>query len=132
SPRMRPIAVVCRLLLTIGFVLLFQGRALLAGQSPTCPCAIWPNTATPAIQDTGVGPAVELGVRFTTSTSGQISGIRFYKGAHNTGTHTAQLWSNTGTLRASATFSGEPAAGWQQVNFSSPVMIAANTVYVAS
>ena len=59
-------------------------------------------------------------------------GIRFYKGVNNTGTHTGHLWSNTGTLLASATFTGETATGWQQVNFSTPVAITANTVYVAS
>src|SRR5581483_6681009 len=31
-----------------------------------------------------------------------------------------------------ATFSGESASGWQQVLFSSPVAITANTTYVAS
>jgi hypothetical protein len=64
--------------------------------------------------------------------SGFISGIRFYKGVNNTGTHIGHLWSNTGTLLATATFTGETASGWQQVNFSSPVAITANTVYVAS
>ncbi len=33
---------------------------------------------------------------------------------------------------ARATFTGESGSGWQQVNFSSPVAITANTVYVAS
>jgi hypothetical protein len=42
------------------------------------------------------------------------------------------LWSAGGTLLASATFTGETASGWQQVNFASPVAIKANTVYVAS
>ena len=32
----------------------------------------------------------------------------------------------------SATFTGESASGWQQVNFGSPVAVAANTTYVAS
>ncbi len=40
--------------------------------------------------------------------------------------------STPGTLVASATFSGETASGWQQVNFAAPVGIAANTMYVAS
>ena len=35
-------------------------------------------------------------------------------------------------MLATATFSGESASGWQQVMFSSPVTIAANTTYVAS
>jgi hypothetical protein len=33
---------------------------------------------------------------------------------------------------ATATFTNETSSGWQQVNFSSPVAITANTVYVAS
>jgi hypothetical protein len=42
------------------------------------------------------------------------------------------LWSSTGTHLASATFTGESATGWQQVNFASPVAVSANTIYVAS
>ena len=46
--------------------------------------------------------------------------------------HTAHLWSNTGTLLATATFSGEGTSGWQQADFATPVPITANTTYVAS
>src|SRR5262249_53999277 len=42
------------------------------------------------------------------------------------------LWANDGTLLATATFTNETATGWQQVSFSSPVVITANTLYVAS
>ena len=42
------------------------------------------------------------------------------------------LWSNTGALLATATFSNETASGWQQVSFSAAVAINANTTYVAS
>jgi hypothetical protein len=42
------------------------------------------------------------------------------------------LWSSDGTLLASAIFTNETGSGWQQVNFSTPVAITANTVYVAS
>ena len=63
--------------------------------------------------------------------AGTISGIRFYKAAANTGTHVGSLWTPTGTLLAQATFTGETASGWQQVNFASPVAIQANTTYVA-
>jgi hypothetical protein len=102
------------------------------GSGQTCPCTIWPNTATPGTSDTDQSQPVELGVKFTSSSSGFITGVRFYKGVNNTGTHVGNLWSSTGTLLASATFTGESASGWQQVNFSSPVAITANTVYVAS
>ena len=103
-----------------------------AAPPPTCPCTIWPNTATPGTTDTGTGPSLELGVRFTANSNGFITGIRFYKGVNNTGTHIGSLWSSTGSLLARATFTGETGSGWQQVNFSSPVAITANTVYVAS
>jgi hypothetical protein len=35
-------------------------------------------------------------------------------------------------LLATGTFTGGTASGWQQLNFSTPVTIAANTTYVAS
>ena len=65
--------------------------------------------------------------------TGSITGVRFYKGATNTGTHVGHLWSATGTLLATATFTGETASGWQQVTFSQPGRRSrANTTYVAS
>ena len=76
--------------------------------------------------------AVNLGVKFQATANGTIRGIRFYKGPQNTGTHIGALWSSTGKLLASATFTNETASGWQQVNFSSPVSITANITYIAS
>ncbi len=93
---------------------------------------IWPNTTAPVTADSGPDGAVELGVKFRSDTAGNISGIRFYKASTNTGTHVGNLWTSTGTLLATATFTNETASGWQQVNFATPVAIAANTVYVAS
>jgi hypothetical protein len=82
--------------------------------------------------DSGPDSAVELGVTFRSDASGSITGIRFYKASANTGTHVGNLWTSTGTLLATAIFANETASGWQQVNFSTPVAITANTVYVAS
>ena len=93
---------------------------------------IWPSTAVPVRADGGADSAVELGVKFRSDIAGTITGIRFYKANANTGTHVGNLWSSTGTLLASATFTGETGSGWQQVNFATPVTISANTVYVAS
>ena len=93
---------------------------------------IWPSSTVPGLIDGGPDSSVELGVKFKADTNGTLTGIRFYKASTNTGTHIGNLWSSTGTLLASATFSGETASGWQQVNFSTPVAITANTVYVAS
>ncbi|MEO8062817.1 MAG: DUF4082 domain-containing protein [Pseudomonadota bacterium] len=93
---------------------------------------LWPSTTTPATASESDTGAVELGVKFRTDTSGSVAGIRFYKGPSNTGTHVGKLWTSTGTLLAQATFGSETATGWQEVLFSSPVAIDANTTYVAS
>jgi hypothetical protein len=94
--------------------------------------SIWSTTAIPLSSVSSTSDAVEVGVRFRSDVSGYITGIRFYKASLNTGTHIGNLWTNTGTLLKSATFTGETASGWQQVNFSSPVAITAGTTYVAS
>jgi hypothetical protein len=93
---------------------------------------IWPRTTVPAAIDNGASGPLELGVSFKSDVSGTITGIRFYKSAANTGVHVGRLWSPTGALLASVTFTGETASGWQQANFSTPVAITANSVYVAS
>jgi hypothetical protein len=93
---------------------------------------IWPSTTVPASIDNGASGPLELGVSFKSDVSGTITGIRFYKSAANTGTHVGHLWSSTGALLATVTFTGETASGWQQASFSTPVAITANTVYVAS
>ncbi len=97
-----------------------------------CPCSIWPITATPGIAADPETASVELGVKFRVSQNGFISGIRFYKSSANTGTHSASLWSRTGTRLAQATFTGETASGWQQVTFATPIPVTAGTTYVAS
>ncbi len=102
------------------------------GAGPTCPCSIWNPSATPSRIETSDSGSVELGVRFRADANGIISGVRFYKGAGNTGIHIGNLWSNGGALLATATFTGETTSGWQQVSLQTPVAIAANTTYVAS
>src|SRR6185436_16723007 len=97
-----------------------------------CPCTIWPTSASPVNAAQSDSSAIELGVKFQSDRAGFITGIRFYKSGSNTGTHIGNLWSSTGSLLGTATFSGETASGWQQVNFSSPVAVTANTTYVAS
>jgi hypothetical protein len=94
---------------------------------------VWTNSTIPATtQVTNDTASVTLGLKVYSDVPGSVTGIRFYKGPNNTGTHVGTLWSNTGTKLAEITFSGETASGWQQANFASPVSIAANTTYVVS
>ena len=98
----------------------------------TCPCSLWNNSITPVNADSGDGSAVTVGTAFTSDSPGFITGVRFYKSAANTGTHVGGLYTASGTLLASATFTGESASGWQTVNFSSPVSVTANTTYIVA
>jgi len=97
-----------------------------------CPCTIWDPSAVPMNPSENDDEPVELGVKFRSDVPGSLTGIRFYKGPLNTGTHVAHLWSANGDLLATATFENETASGWQQANFAQPVGITANTTYIAS
>jgi hypothetical protein len=94
--------------------------------------SLFSSNPTPSIASVNDPSSVELGLKFQSSSAGDVTGLRFYKGPSNTGTHVAHLWTSTGTLLATATFTNETASGWQQVNFATPVTINAGTTYVAS
>lgn len=108
------------------------GTTSITVNPPDCPCSDFNLSTTPSQVDSGDGGAGEYGVRFRADFAGYITGIRFYKASTNTGTHIGNLWSTSGALLATATFTNETSSGWQQVNFSNPVAITANTTYVAS
>ena len=99
---------------------------------PTCPCSVWNSPPTPTFIDSGDSNATNLGVKFRADFNGYITGIRFYKASTNTGTHIGNIWTSTGNLLGNVTFTNETGSGWQQVNFSSPIAISANTTYMAS
>jgi hypothetical protein len=98
----------------------------------SCPCTIWSSGDQPVQQQVATTIPAEVGVQFRTEKDGLITGVRFFKGADNTGTHVGSLWPATGTLPAQATFTDETASGWQQVEFAQPVPVQAHTVYIAS
>ncbi|TGD95707.1 DUF4082 domain-containing protein [Methylobacterium nonmethylotrophicum] len=106
--------------------------ALTVSPPGTSPVSLFSASATPAIASESDTGAVELGVKFQTSTAGTVSAIKFYKGSQNTGTHTGTLWSSTGQVLATVTFANETASGWQTATFSNPVALTAGTTYVAS
>ena len=99
---------------------------------PTCPCTIWPTSTSPASSESTDQTAYELGVRFEADFDGSITGIRYYKGADSVAPHLGHLWDSSGNLLGTVTFSNESTQGWQEADFTTPVSIIANTVYVAS
>jgi hypothetical protein len=106
-------------------------KAFTIGQRD-CPCSLWDTSTVPTTPSTNDANPYELGVKFQSAAAGYIRGVRFYKGTGNTGTHTGSLWSSTGQLLATGTFSNESATGWQTLTFPRAVQIQANTTYVAS
>jgi hypothetical protein len=91
------------------------------------------TTQTPAVTNaTDGGSDYELGMEFRTATTGTIDAIRYYKAPSETGTHVGRIWSSTGQLLASVTFTNETGSGWQQQALSAPLTIQANTTYVVS
>ena len=98
----------------------------------SCPCTLWADSVTPGNPSEDDSKPVELGVKFAADVDGWISGIRFYKGGGNTGTHVGRLWTVGGTKLAEATFTDETGTGWQTVRFATAVEIDAGTTYVAS
>ena len=89
------------------------------------------DLAAPSVPDGGDASGVEVGVKFTASVNGSVTGVRFYKSSANTGTHIGSLWTSNGTLLATGTFTGERATGWQTLTFSTPVAVTVGTTYVA-
>jgi hypothetical protein len=87
---------------------------------------------TPGIAAANDDGPLELGVSFTPSVNGEVTAVRFYKGAGNGGTHTGSLWSSTGVRLATGTFENETATGWQTLELDTPVAVTAGTAYVAS
>ena len=85
-----------------------------------CPCTIWTPAEVPVQPSFPDTSSVEVGTKFRSTLDGYITAIRFYKGSANTGTHVGSLWTATGTLLATVTFSGESSSGWQQAVLSSP------------
>ena len=69
-------------------------------------------------------PAVELGLRFRATAHGFVTGVRFYKGTGNSGTHTGiAVEHQRHAARAHVTFTSESATGWQTVSFANPVAV---------
>jgi hypothetical protein len=93
---------------------------------------IWSNSYQPQIDSYASGN-YELGVKFTSDVSGNVTGARFFKQTWMNGfSHVGHLWSSSGALLATAAFTSETASGWEQVNFATPVSISANTTYTIS
>ncbi len=90
------------------------------------------TSQVPSSPDITDGVPYELGMKFRSAKAGNITAIRHFKAVSDTGTHVGRIWSSTGTLLASVTFTGESASGWQQQALTTPLSVTANTTYIVS
>src|SRR5260370_11730630 len=66
--------------------------------------SFWTDSSVPGTPKTTDTTGVTVGLKFSSHVTGAVTGIRFYKGSHNTGKHVGDLWSSTGTKLATVTF----------------------------
>ena len=75
------------------------------------------------------GSTWEQGLEFSSSVSGQVTHIRFWKAPGESGLHTGKIWNTSGGLLASVQFSCETASGWQEAQLTTPLQITAGVRY---
>jgi len=90
------------------------------------------TTQTPAKVGQNDNTNYELGMKFTSDQAGQITAIRYWKDASETGPHFGHIWADNGGELAGVTFTNETASGWQTGNLTSPFTVEANEVYTVS
>lgn len=102
--------------------------------APPTSYTMWGNSSeTPVVPAANDNTGINLGVRFKVSSPGYVSAVLFYKGA--SGLHTGyigNLWNPDGSWKAATTATNISSTGWVRLEFSTPVLLEADTVYTAS
>ncbi len=106
---------------SLAAIIRVQNSSLFASDTPT-------GTAS------GSGQTWEQGIEFSSSVSGQITHVKFWKAQGETnGNHVARIWNaTTNLLIVSAPFTNETASGWQTAMLQTPLDITAHTKYRVS
>ena len=89
------------------------------------------TTQTPTT-DFDDAPGYETGTKFTVAANGNITAIRYWRLATETGSHTGRIWSNAGVQLASVAFTGETASGWQQQALTTPLAVTSGSTYTVA
>jgi hypothetical protein len=91
-------------------------RSTITGLYKYQPGARWSifTNKTPATTSLDASPGWEVATRFKTSRAGCVVGLRFYRAAGETGSNTVKLWSESGQMLHSETFTNGT-TGWNVV-----------------
>lgn len=93
-----------------------------------CGLSCFTNQAPLNSLSTG-GTVYTVATQFSSSVSGTITQLGFYRAPGEFGGNTGYLWSVSGTLLGSVTFSSSPSSGWVWKTLATPVPITAGTLY---
>ena len=102
------------------------------GGSTLCPCSLFSGFPAPELTGQTDPHPVELGLKFAVDERVELTKIRFYKDAAETGSHTGRIWKSDGTELAQVPFGSETASGWQETDLASPLVLEPGTTYVVS
>jgi hypothetical protein len=97
-----------------------------------CPCTVFAPTDAPDGNAVREDQSIEVGMKIRPSEDGYVTRLRFYKQPNNTGTHVGHLWSSSGALLATATFTAETASGWQEVDLANAIPVVKDATYIVS
>ena len=102
----------------------FAGTGIGLSGSPkfiACNSSLFPTEAPQSLAS-AEGTTWEQGVEVSSSVSGVIRQVRFWRAAEEPAAgHTARIWSTSGTLLASAPFNETSTPGWQYATVNFPI-----------
>ena len=91
------------------------------------------DDTVPAVGSANDTGALEVGTVFTADRDGIVSGVRFYKGDANIGTHVGRVYdASDGSVLAEVRFEGESGSGWQTATLSPVLDVTAGSSYTVS
>ncbi|PKQ31388.1 MAG: hypothetical protein CVT62_08315 [Actinobacteria bacterium HGW-Actinobacteria-2] len=94
--------------------------------------SIFAPTDRPATAAVSSGKTANIGVRFSTATSGVITAVKFYRGPRQTKAYVASIWSSKSKRLAKVTFRALTTVGWQTATLRKPVTVKSKTAYFVS
>ncbi|MDN6762660.1 DUF4082 domain-containing protein, partial [Acidipropionibacterium jensenii] len=108
--------------------------AALPNQASAAPSTTFGASAPKDVRSIDEGIPVELGMRFTPSTDGTVSSVRFYKASADASVtpRSVSLWTANGDRLAQTRVSRTTSTGWISVRLTSPVKLTAGSGYVVS
>jgi hypothetical protein len=129
--RRRPVPFVRVMAVIVATVLT---ASLVAGSSADAASSVglFSTAVRPAVKAASNTRSVELGVRFSSSRPGQVTGLQFYRSKKQKGEYVGTLWSNTGTALGRLKFPKSSKVGWQTAALATPVTVVPGRTYVAS